>query len=113
LIVATSGDFDVRSETLPGGVDAVHVTGELDLATAPDVEAAIAGSDSDVVVVDLTGCTFLDSAGIRALVGAARGLAAEDRSLRVVTDEPGILRLLEITGVDTLIDVHPSLDDAL
>jgi anti-sigma B factor antagonist len=111
--VATSGDFDVRSEPLPGGVEAVFVTGELDLATAPRLDEALAAVTADLVVVDLSGCTFLDSAGIRALVGAARTLAEADRGLRVVTSDAGILRLLEITGVDTLIRVHPSLEDAV
>jgi len=68
---------------------------------------------ADVIVVDLSGCTFLDSAGIRALVGTARKLGETDRGLRVVTSDAGVLRLLEITGVDTLIRVHRSLDDAL
>jgi anti-sigma B factor antagonist len=111
--VATSGDFDVRSEALPGGVEAVFVTGELDLATAPRLDEALATLTADVIVVDLSGCTFLDSAGIRALVGTARKLGEADRGLRVVTSDAGVLRLLEITGVDTLIRVHRSLDDAL
>ncbi|HEU5206183.1 MAG TPA: STAS domain-containing protein [Gaiellaceae bacterium] len=111
--MATSGDFDVRSETLPGGAEAVFVTGELDLATAPRLDEALAESTAAVIVVDLSGCTFLDSAGIRALVGTARSLEEAGRGLRLVTVDAGILRLLEITGVDTLIQVHPSLDDAL
>jgi anti-anti-sigma factor len=111
--VTTSGDFDVRSETMPGGADALFVTGELDLATAPRLDEALAELAGDVIVVDLSGCTFLDSAGIRALVGSARTLEAAGRSLRLVTSDAGILRLLEITGVDTLIPVHPLLDDAL
>ncbi len=64
-------------------------------------------------MIDLSGCTFLDSAGIRTLMGAARELSEAGRTLRLVTADPGILRLLEITGVDTLIHVHPSLDAAL
>lgn len=98
---------------MPGGVDAVFVTGELDLATAPRLDEALAALTADVIVVDLSGCTFLDSAGIRALVGTARKLGETDRGLRVVTSDAGVLRLLEITGVDTLIRVHRSLDDAL
>lgn len=111
--VATSGDFDVRSETTPGGVDVVFVTGELDLATAPRLDEVLGAVTAEAVVVDLSGCTFLDSAGIRALMGTARTFAEADRGLRMVTSDAGILRLLEITGVDTLIRVHPSLDDAL
>lgn len=90
----------------------MFVSGELDLATVPHLEEALGAADADVLVIDLTGCTFLDSAGIRALVGAHRDLSAAGRSLRLVTGD-SILRLLEITGVNTLIDIHPTLDDAL
>ena len=91
----------------------MFVTGELDLATAPRLDAALADVTADTVVVDLSGCTFLDSAGIRALVATARALEGEGRGFRLVTSDAGIRRLLEITGVDTLIRVHPALDDAL
>ena len=70
------------------------------------------GGAPEQLVIDLSGCTFLDSAGIRTLVGAARDRAGTSR-LRIVTADPGIVRLLEITGVDTLIHVHPSVDAAL
>jgi anti-sigma B factor antagonist len=113
LTVATAGDFDLRSESLPGGVHTVHVSGELDLATAPRLEEALADVSAQTLVIDLSGCTFLDSAGIRTLVGAARERSGAGSTLSVVTADPGILRLLEITAVDTLIHVHPSLDEAL
>lgn len=91
----------------------MFVTGELDLATAPRLAEVLSAVAAPVVVLDLSDCTFLDSAGIRALMGTARALAEAGRGLRVVTRDAGILRLLEITGVDTLVQVHPSLDDAL
>jgi anti-sigma B factor antagonist len=111
--VVTGGDFDVRSESLPGGVRTVHVSGELDLATAPRLEEELADVSADTLVIDLSGCTFLDSAGIRTLVGAARERSSAGSTLRLVTANPGILRVLAITGVDSLIHVHPSLDAAL
>jgi len=112
-VVAMPGEFDVRSESVPGGATIVRVAGEVDLATTPRLEEALAGVDSEVVVMDLSHCSFLDSAGIRTLVGAARRLSDAGRSLRIVSVDPGIIRLLEITAVDTLIAVHPSVEAAL
>jgi len=108
-----SGDFDVRSEPLPGDAVAVHVSGDLDLATVPRLEELLGSVTADVVVIDLSRCTFLDSAGIRALVAAARRLSEDGRTLRVVASDASIVRLLEITRVDTLVGVHRSLDDAI
>jgi anti-anti-sigma factor len=109
--MGASGDFDVRRETLPGAV-VVRVEGELDMASVPELEEAVAASASaPQLVIDLTRCTFVDSAGVRALVGAA-GEASESRLALVVTD-PGILRVLQITGVDAMVAVHGSLDAAI
>jgi anti-sigma B factor antagonist len=111
--VTTSGDFDVRSETTPAGAAVVSVSGELDLASAPRLEDALAALTADTVVVDLSGCTFLDSAGMGVLLASARALSNSGRSLRVAVADPRILRVLEITAVDTVIAVHPDVEAAL
>jgi anti-sigma B factor antagonist len=112
-VVTTSGDFDVRRETMPAGAAVVHVSGELDLATAPRLKEALAELVADPVVVDLSECTFLDSAGMGVLLASARELRESGRSLRVATADPRILRVFEITAVDTLIAVYPDVEDAL
>lgn len=111
--MTTSGDFDVRSETTPAGAAVVTVSGELDLATAPRLQDALAERMEDPVVVDLSECTFLDSAGMGVLLASARTLSESGRSLRVATADPRILRVLELTAVDTLIAVHPDVEAAL
>jgi anti-sigma B factor antagonist len=111
--VTTTRDFDVRSETTPAGAGVVRVAGELDLASAPRLTEALSALAADPVVVDLSACTFLDSAGMGALLASARALSESGRSLRVVAADPRILRVLEITAVDTLIAVHPDVEAAL
>jgi anti-anti-sigma factor len=106
-----SGDFAVRQETLPGAV-VLRVEGELDMATVSELEAAISAASANRLVVDLTACTFLDSAGVRALASAA-ARNPSDRELALVAADPGILRVLQITGVDTMVPVHASREEAL
>jgi anti-sigma B factor antagonist len=65
------------------------------------------------LVVDMTGTTFCDSAGITALVRAARRAAATDATMRLVVTTPPVLRVLTLVGIDRLIDIHPSVDAAL
>ncbi|TKJ28356.1 STAS domain-containing protein [Blastococcus sp. CCUG 61487] len=78
--------FDVERQTVAGR-PALTVRGELDLATAPRLEAAAAevldGSAGELVV-DLTPTTFLDSSGARTLLVVARQAAAADVALYVV-----------------------------
>jgi anti-sigma B factor antagonist len=98
---------------MPSGAVVLHVAGELDLATAPRLEDAIAGaSHVEHVVIDLSGCTFLDSSGVRSLVLARRNTPPDQR-VDLVSADPSILRVLEITGVDTMLAVHPSVEAAL
>jgi anti-sigma B factor antagonist len=88
----------------------VRVDGELDMANVEPFEDALAAdSSSSHVVIELSGCTFLDSTGMRAIASAVRDA---DR-VSIVATEPGILRVLEITALDTMVSIHPSLDDAL
>ena len=63
------------------------VRGELDVATAPELAAAVdaqLASSSGPLVLDLTGTTFLDSSGARQLMRSARSAAASDVTLHVV-----------------------------
>ena len=93
----------------------VHVTGDLDLATAPRLEEELSTARAGGrVVVDLATCTFLDSSGMRVLSSTVRGLEeAGGRLDLVVTEGSVIARALEITSMDTLVRIHPSLDAAL
>lgn len=93
----------------------VAISGDLDMLTAPDVMTAIrlAGhSGSAAVVVDLTGVTFLSAAGMNLLVDAHR----ETRSARrfvVVADGSATSRPLRLMGIDTLVTLYRTLDEAL
>ena len=101
-------DFAAEAETLDDCV-VVRVVGELDMASSPDFETTLLSVTPDVpVVIDLGGCTFLDSTGIGVIAAAVR------RSPRVsiVATSPAIVRVLEITALDTMVTVHPTLEDA-
>jgi anti-anti-sigma factor len=102
----------VRAEPADdGGASAVLVvaaTGEVDLDTAPLLQAALVDAvDRGVTVCcDLSGVTFFGAAGITALL-TAHERAAEAGSLLTVRGAHGITRrVLEITGVELLFSGH-------
>lgn len=100
-------------ETLPGGAVVVRVEGELDLATSDSFEDALGASDpGGRIVIDLRECTFIDSSAVRLLVEAARAAQESEGKVSLVTRDPGILRVLEIAGVDTMLPVHDSVEAA-
>ncbi len=85
-----------------GATTRLILTGEIDMTAADDVhrraEEAVAGSPQ-AVLVDLSGVSFLDSAGVGVLV--LLNNAARDRSIRVqLRPGPrGVMRVLDIVGV--------------
>jgi len=102
-----------------GDVLIVAVRGEHDIYTAPTLrdrlEEAL-GAGPAGVVVDLSSATFLDSSILGALLEARR--QALERSIGYVvclgeTPEPGVARILEITGLVPVFPVLRSLPEAL
>ncbi len=85
-------------------VDGVHVaaTGELDIATAESLERelhAAEESDASMIVLDLSGLTFIDSTGLRLVLEVNDRCGGEADRLRVIAGSPALERLLDIVGL--------------
>ena len=102
----------VRSER---GVVIAAVTGEIDMSTvAPLRERLFELADSGgTLIIDLNRVTFIDSAGLGALVGTARRAAEHGGSLHAVCSRPQTRKLLWMTGVDRRIPLAATVDGAL
>jgi anti-sigma B factor antagonist len=86
------------SEREEPGATVVHVEGELDVLTAPQLAARLAAvtrRHRGDIVVDLRGTIFIDSVGLQVLLSANRRLARASRRLSVVCDEGPVRRLFE------------------
>jgi anti-anti-sigma factor len=100
----TSLDFDLTTEHGADGVLRVVLRGELDLATAGRLQAALDAANAHPVVVDLRGLTFMDSTGVRTLLQASDDAARAGRSLRFVMPAEGEARTtLAETGIDGIL----------
>ena len=96
----------------------VAVTGEVDLDTAPRLREAVAVALDEVeggtCVLDLTEVTYLGSAGLTALVDATREAAARSEPLRIVVDaNRPVIRPIEITGLDQVLHLYHSVEEAV
>ncbi|MFD0264889.1 STAS domain-containing protein [Kitasatospora indigofera] len=58
-----------------------------------------------ILVVDLAGVTFCDSAGLNTLLQARREAERQDTVIRLARPSDIVTRLLEMTGVDQLFPV--------
>ena len=92
-------------ETRTEGADPIVITvsGEVDLATAADLERALSeamtGTEATTIEVDLAGVEFMDSAGLRVLVAARKQAEDAGRTLRLRSPHERVRRIIEITGL--------------
>jgi anti-anti-sigma factor len=101
--------------TWSGRAAVVTAPAEMDLTISGGLREALLGvlnAGALGLVVDMTETTFCDSAGIGALSRAARRAAANDATMRLAVTAPSVLRVLNLVGIDRLIDIHPSVSAA-
>lgn len=66
----------------------------------------------DIVVLDLSRVEFIDSSGLGAIVAAMKHMGA-DRKLALAGLTPTVQRVFQLTRMDTVFSVFPTLDGAL
>jgi anti-sigma B factor antagonist len=89
--------------------DTLYVAGELDVSTAPALEHAIARTldgQGGEFHLDVGGMTFIDSTGAQALLRLHRRLAGLGRRLVIVAPSRQTVQVLQILGLDQLLDVR-------
>ena len=98
-----------------GDTQHASITGEIDLSNARpllDTIAATMPDDAVVAVLDLTGTTYLDSAGIAAIFRLAERLRLRRQDLRLVVPPDSPIRaVLRLTRLDHVIEVDDSPPD--
>jgi anti-anti-sigma factor len=96
----------------------LSVLGELDIATAPQLNHALAGAQADaaLVILDLRELEFMDSSGAN-LIAAASGRARQAGGRLVVVRGPvQVERVFALVGLDRqleLVDHPPATPSAL
>jgi anti-sigma B factor antagonist len=113
------GEFeDFRAELLRPADDVavVQASGELDIHTSHEFRGYLVGAVEEgvaLVVVDLSGVTFIDSSALGALVGGARRSAELGNRLAIVCPPGSVARVLEITGLDRPFTIYATREEAL
>jgi anti-sigma B factor antagonist len=98
-----------------GRVTVLSVAGVVDMLTAPQLEDAIKGAleqRPSALVINLSDVDFLASAGMGILV-AAHDLASPEVKFAVVADGPVTSRPLKLVGIADIVNLYPTLDEAL
>jgi anti-sigma B factor antagonist len=104
-------------DTTDGDLSILAVGGELDYEASPQLRARLVGAikaGGRRLVLDLSDVTFIDSTAIGVLAGTVARLdEAGGGSLAVVSTHEKVLQIFEITGLDSVITVYGSRQEAL
>jgi len=105
----TDRRFVIRGEHAEG-VIRLRLSGELDMATVPELERSIEAAEvagHEVVVLDATHLSFIDSSGLRGILDAHRRMSERQRTLVLSGAGAQVRRVLELTGTLELLEPKP------
>jgi anti-sigma B factor antagonist len=98
----------------------VRVKGDVDSSTVDELTAHLTAAlelaakhPARLLVVDLQGVTFFGSAALNAMLNCHHGGKETGTSVRSVADHGDVLRPIEVTKLDRVFEVYPTLSDAL
>jgi anti-anti-sigma factor len=97
-------------------VTVVAVSESVDALTAAEltrlISAQITEGRADLVI-DLTAVEFMSSAGLRTLLGAVKESRSNGGDLRIASTNPGIDKVLKMSGFHNIAKVFTSQADAV
>jgi anti-sigma B factor antagonist len=115
-VAFTEPEFQLREEDLDRRTHVITVSGEIHVSTAPEFQRRLDTAISrgkTAVVLDLSETEFIDSTGLSVLLNGLRRVTRQRGRMALVCTNPTVMRLFEITRLDTTFDIHQTLEDAL
>jgi anti-sigma B factor antagonist len=108
--------FRLSEHRLDERTAVVAVRGEIHVSTAPAFSDALTTAVAEgrrFLVLDLTDVEFIDSTGLSVLLNALRRVTRAGGRIALVCTNPTVLRLFEITKLDSTFDIHAEIGPAL
>ena len=106
---------EFRCTLRDGGLDGawVRVTGELDIATVPQLKRLLGDAEGRArrVVLDLRELSFMDTSGVHVIVDASDRATSAGRRMVLVRGPSQVDRLLALTGARArleIVDLNPA-----
>lgn len=116
LGTAGGEELIVEQEHRADGVTVLAVTGDLDVATGPELRDTlirVVDEGRYRLVLDLAEVPFLDSLGLGVIVGVVHRLRPHDGALALARPRPPVTRALKISGLTSVLAVHDTVERAV
>ena len=98
------------------GAVTLTVTGDIDMSSSTKMRDALTPlfkNDSKIVVVDLSGVSYMDSSGIATLVEGLQWSHSSKNKFRLAALSPGVKDVFEIARLLTVFEVFDTKEQAL
>jgi len=103
-------------ERYSADVAIIHISGRLDLLTSAELKQCVADlidSQQRRIVVDLSGCSYIDSSGLGVIIGCLKLARRVGGDLQIARPAEQARVILELTTLNRVLRPHDSLEDAL
>ena len=107
--------LSLTSQYLPGGT-VIQVVGEVDATNSARLLAFLDQAHprpQEPLFLDLSALTFVDCSGLMTLLDTRVRLAAAKGRLHLAAPHKRVRRLLDLTGLAGLFEMHHTLDEAV
>jgi anti-sigma B factor antagonist len=105
--------LEIRIDPTSDNCTVCHPTGEIDASTVCQFRQSLAElASSHRLIVDMSDVSFIDSAGLGALIGGIRRVRERGGDVAVVCKRPGLARLLGTVGFDRIVFIGETIDQA-
>jgi anti-sigma B factor antagonist len=116
LATRTVRALSITTDEAGSGSVVIGLKGEVDLYSCPELKQELLRVIADgatFVVVDLSETSFIDSTGLGVLIRGVERLQTEGGRLAVVSTDPNMTKVFEVTGLDRVFTIYSSRDEAL
>lgn len=89
----------------------VTLIGEIDIFTAPKLKEALlplTQQGGHVLEVDFNQVSYMDSTGLGVFISALKSTKEHNSDMKIINLQERVLRLFTITGLDKVINIHPT-----
>ncbi len=96
-------------------IQILRPNGRLDSASSPALEQQAfdcIDAGARLLLIDFVGLDYISSAGLRAALSVAKRMSAAGGRLALCSLSPQVAEVFEISGVDAIIEIHPSAESA-
>jgi anti-anti-sigma factor len=106
--------MQLEAEKLDDGVLKVALAGRMDVQGTQEIDLKFNAhtANQHAVIVDMSAVEFLASIGIRTLILVAKAVSRRGGKIVILNPDSNVTNVLQMAGIDTLIPIFRSLDEA-